>query len=74
MRRRPLLRQLLTGMSISRYLPPIGNAGTLRVFVGKEETSRDGTVAAFLESERHWVFGRCVTYSATVQGTVVLNF
>jgi SAM-dependent methyltransferase len=34
------------------------HGGTLRVFVGKEDTSRDGTVAAFLESERHWVFGR----------------
>src|SRR5919201_1487752 len=33
MRRRPLLMQLLIGMSISRYLPAIGTAGLLRYWV-----------------------------------------
>jgi hypothetical protein len=36
--------------------------------------SGTGTFVGYLWHLRHWVFGRCVTYSATVQGTVVLNF
>jgi hypothetical protein len=33
-----------------------------------------GSFVGYLWHYRHWVFGRCVTYSATVRGTVVLNF
>src|SRR5712671_3692009 len=33
MRRKPLLMQLLMGMSMRRYLPPMGTAGSLRFFV-----------------------------------------
>src|SRR5207237_1348817 len=32
-----------------------------------------GTFVGYLWHYRHWVFGRCVTYSATVQGTVTLT-
>jgi len=36
--------------------------------------SGTGTFVGYLWHHRYWIFGRCLTYSATVQGTVVLSF
>lgn len=33
-----------------------------------------GTFSATLTHRRHWVFGRCVTYAASVTGTIGLSF
>jgi hypothetical protein len=42
--------------------------------VGTGSQRGTGNFVGYLWHHRHWVFGRCVTYSATVQGTAVLNF
>jgi hypothetical protein len=36
--------------------------------------SGTGSFVGYLWHHRHWVFGRCVTYAATVQGTVGLTY
>ena len=42
--------------------------------VGTWEHSGTGGFAAYLTHYRHSIFGQCITYSATVQGTVELDF
>jgi hypothetical protein len=42
--------------------------------VGTGTQRGHGSFVGYLWHHRHWVWGRCVTYSATVQGTVVLDF
>jgi hypothetical protein len=38
------------------------------------QPSGSGRFVGYLWHHRHWVFGRCLTYAATVQGNVVLEF
>ena len=42
--------------------------------VGTSNRTGTGSFAAYLTHYRHSIFGQCITYSATVQGTVVLEF
>jgi hypothetical protein len=42
--------------------------------VGAWEHVGTGSFGAYLTHYRHSIFGRCITYSATVQGTVELDF
>ncbi|MDQ6791295.1 MAG: hypothetical protein M3075_11700 [Candidatus Dormibacteraeota bacterium] len=42
--------------------------------VGTSSRHGTGSFTAYLTHYRHSIFGQCLTYSATVQGTVVLDF
>ena len=42
--------------------------------VGAWEHTGTGGFSAILTHYRHSIFGQCITYSATVQGTVLLDF
>ena len=55
-RLRPACRQLLIGMSISRYLPPIGTAGFERMWV----SGKSRVPAAAAEDQREHVVHRAI--------------
>jgi hypothetical protein len=42
--------------------------------VGASDHRGEGSFGAFLTHYRHSIFGQCITYSATVQGMVELDF
>jgi hypothetical protein len=42
--------------------------------VGTSSHTGTGSFMAYLTHYRHSIFGQCITYSATVHGTVVLDF
>jgi hypothetical protein len=55
MRLMPLLMQLLTGMSMRRYLPPMGTAGSLRFF---RQRVQAGTAAAPQDEAENVLHGK----------------